>query len=147
MKRRQVRAGRTKTRSSERAATSLHGLDRKAIRAALEAARGITSRAAEELGIPRTTLQKWLLGPLRGWRDYFAKLKKAHAPQAQGRPWKESRNRSRQAVARAWRAAGYQLSGAARLLNIPRTSLRHLLYRYKLPNLPANGRKNDLKNR
>jgi DNA-binding protein Fis len=121
---------------------ALYNLDRKTIRAALEAAHGIQTRAAAALGVPRTTLQKWLTsGPLRSWSRYLAKLRRGHAPRAHGRPWKGSRNRSRAAVARAWKAAGHRLDPAARLLGIPRTSLRHLLHRYQLPNLPAHGRK------
>ncbi|MCU1282689.1 MAG: hypothetical protein JWM53_6235 [bacterium] len=116
-------------------------IDRDAIRAALKEARGIQMRAAKALGIPRSTLQKWLsTGPLRDLRQYVVELRKQHAPDGQGRPWKTARNRTRAAVARAWKASGYRLDPAARALGIPRTSLRHLLHRYQLPNLPAHGR-------
>jgi transcriptional regulator of acetoin/glycerol metabolism len=115
-------------------------IDRNAIKSALAAAHGIQQSAAEALGIPRSTLQKWLSGPLRDLRQYVTELREEHAPPGQGRPWKLARNRTRSAVARAWAASGYRLSIAARRLGIPRTSLRHLLYRYDLPNLPAIGR-------
>jgi transcriptional regulator with GAF, ATPase, and Fis domain len=127
---------------------SLYDLDRKKIRAALKAAHGVQSRAAKTLGVPRTTLQKWLTaGPLRHWRRYVDNLRRGHAPRAHGRPWKASRNRTRAAVARAWKAASHRLDPAARLLGIPRTSLRHLLHRYQLPNLPAPGRKRSARRR
>ena len=35
----------------------------------------------------------------------------------------------------------YRLTAAARTLELPRTSVRHLLHRYGLPNLPASGRR------
>jgi transcriptional regulator with GAF, ATPase, and Fis domain len=122
---------------------SMRGADiyRETIVAALKASHGIQDRAAAALGIPRSTLQKGVSGPLRDLRPLIAELRRRHAPMRQGRPWKAARNRTRSAVARAWRASGYRLTVAARLLSIPRTSLRHLVHRYQLANLPAPGRK------
>jgi transcriptional regulator with GAF, ATPase, and Fis domain len=116
--------------------------DRATVRAALKEARGIQLRAATALGIPRSTLQKWLSpkGPLRRLRPYVERLRQQHAPRGQGRPWKAAQNRTRAAVARAWKKSGYRLEPAARLLGIPRTSLRHLVHRFRLPNAPARGR-------
>ena len=115
--------------------------DRATMRAALEAANGIETRAAKHLGVPRTTLQKWLASErLRGLKRHAAKLRARFAPRAQGRPWTVDGKRTRGAVARAWKSSGYKLTAAARKLGLPRTSLRHLLHRYGLPNLPAPGR-------
>ena len=123
-------------------------MERKIIRAALRRAHGIQERAAKALGIPRSTLQKWLASDtLKGLREYSLELRADHAPTKQGRPWKSTKSRTRAAVARAWKSSGYKLSAAARLLEIPRTSLRHLLYRYRLPNLPANGRRAQRRSR
>lgn len=117
-------------------------LARKKVRVALEAAHGIVDRAARELGIPRTTLQSWLAGPLSDLEGYVGELRARYAPDGPGRPWTVDDGRTRTAVARAWRASGYRLAVAARELELPRTSLRHLLHRYRLPNLPASGRSN-----
>jgi hypothetical protein len=94
------------------------------------------------LGVPRSTLQMWLSpkGPLHSLRPYVERLRRHHAPRAQGRPWKAAQNRTRAAVARAWKQSAYRLVPAARLLGIPRTSLRHLVHRFRLPNVPARGR-------
>jgi transcriptional regulator with GAF, ATPase, and Fis domain len=110
------------------------------VRAALEAANGIQDRAARALGVPRTTLQKWLAGPLSDLRSYVDEIRARYAPDGRGRPWITDGARSREEVARAWEQSGYRLSVAARLLELPRTSLRHLLHRYGMPNLPAPGR-------
>jgi hypothetical protein len=111
------------------------------VRAALEAAHGIETRAAAVLGVPRTMLQKWLSGPYADMRSLIDELRTKYAPDGPGRPWTIDGTRTREAVARAWKASGYRLTKAARLLDLPRTSLRHLLHRYGLPNLPASGRK------
>jgi transcriptional regulator with GAF, ATPase, and Fis domain len=110
------------------------------VRAALEVAHGIQDRAARKLGVPRTTLQKWLSGPLSDLRVRIDELRAKYAPQGPGRPWTVDGARTRAAVARAWKESGYRLAVAARSLDLPRTSLRHLLHRYRLPNLPASGR-------
>jgi DNA-binding NtrC family response regulator len=117
-------------------------INRDAVRAALEAAHGIQERTAKVLGVPRTTLQNWLspTGPFSDLREFAAKVRADAAPRTQGRPWTTDDNRTRTAVASAWEASGYRLSAAARQLGIPRTSLRYLLHRYELPNLPAHGR-------
>ncbi len=116
-------------------------VSRKRVRAALRRANGIQERAARALGIPRSTLQEWLTsGPLHDLGDYARRLRADYAPPNQGRPWMATKNRTRAVVARAWKASGHRLATAARLLEIPRTSLRHLLHRYRLPNLPAGGR-------
>jgi len=114
---------------------------REEVVAALQAAHGIQSRAATALGVPRTTLQRWLSGPLQDLEASIDQLRSDHAPDGPGRPWTTEGTRSREAVASAWRASGYRLTTAARMLELPRTSLRHLLHRYQLPNLPAPGRK------
>jgi transcriptional regulator with GAF, ATPase, and Fis domain len=116
-------------------------LEREQVRQALEAAHGIQDRAARALGIPRTTLQKWLAGPLQDLRETIRELREQYAPTGQGRPWTVEGPRTRAAVARAWKESGYRLTAAARTLELPRTSVRHLLHRYGLPNLPASGRR------
>ena len=116
---------------------------REKVRAALEAAHGIQDRAARALGVPRTSLQKWLSGPLSDLKTYMDELRAKYAPQGPGRPWTVDGARTRAEVARAWKASGYRLTEAARSLGLPRTSLRHLLHRYGLPNLPAPGRNNQ----
>jgi DNA-binding protein Fis len=122
--------------------------DLETIRIALRAGDGIQTRAANVLGVPRTTLQKWLERPeLQELVTYAAKLRTDLAPPEQGRPFTMDASRTRAKVARAWRASGYRLTKAARALGIPRTSLRHLLYRYDLPNLPAPGRPEQNKSR
>ena len=113
---------------------------RKQIRAALTQAHGIVDRAARALGVPRTTLQNWLAGSLSDLQRFAAALRAKYAPDGPGRPWTVDGTRSRGAVARAWKASGYRLAVAARILDVPRTSLRHLVHRYELPNLPAAGR-------
>jgi DNA-binding protein Fis len=108
---------------------------------ALEAAHGIQDRAAAVLGIPRSTLQKWLSqGPLAESWDYVRELRAQYAPRGRGRPWVLDDSRERSVVEEAWKASGFRLALAARMLDVPRTSLRHLLHRYGLPNLPASGR-------
>ena len=86
-------------------------INRDAVRAALEAAHGIQDRAANALGVPRTTLQNWLspTGPLSDLRELAAKLRADSAPRAQGRPWTTDDNRTRTAVASAWEASDYRL--------------------------------------
>jgi DNA-binding NtrC family response regulator len=122
--------------------------DMATVRAALEAEHGIQGRAAERLGIPRSTLQAWLTrGPLAELQSYARQLRSQYAPQAQGRPWTMDGQRSREVVAQAWQASGYRLAPAAAALGIPRSSLRHLLHRYELPNLPASGREPSRKRR
>jgi len=118
-------------------------LPRAKVRAALEAAHGIQDRAARALGVPRTTLQRWLSGPYSDMRTLIENLRGRYAPDGPGRPWTIDGERTRAAVARAWNASGYRLTAAARLLDLPRSSLRHLLHRYGLPKLPASGRKPD----
>jgi len=116
--------------------------DLERVRVALEAAHGIQEHAAAALGIPRSTLQAWLRrGPLAELQQYARYLRAQYAPSAQGRPWNVDGARTRDAVERAWVASGYRLATAARLLDLPRTSLRHLVHRYNLPNLPASGRR------
>lgn len=114
--------------------------ERDTVRAAFHDAHGIHQRAAKALGVPRTTLQSWLSGPLRELRAFVDELRAKHAPRGPGRPWTVEETRTRAAVARAWKQSGYRLAVAARTLDLPRTSVRHLLHRYRLPNLPAPGR-------
>lgn len=122
--------------------------ERERVRAALEAAHGIQEHAAAALGVSRTTLQTWLTrGPLTELREYARQLRVDYAPEAQGRPWTVDEARDRRAVEQAWIASGYRLAVAARLLGVPRSSLRHLLHRYELPNLPAPGRPSDVRRR
>jgi transcriptional regulator with GAF, ATPase, and Fis domain len=115
--------------------------ERDKVRAALQEAHGIQDRAAKALGVPRSTLQKWLTGPFQDLKADLDGLREAYAPDGRGRPWTMDGARTRAAVERAWIKSGYRLTTAARLLGLPRTSVRHLLHRYALPNLPAPGRK------
>jgi transcriptional regulator with GAF, ATPase, and Fis domain len=115
-------------------------LKRQQIRAALSRAHGIVDRAARALGVPRTTLQNWLAGSMADLQAFAAALRAKYAPEGPGRPWTVDGMRTRVAVARAWKASGYRLAVAARILDVPRTSLRHLVHRYELPHLPASGR-------
>jgi transcriptional regulator with GAF, ATPase, and Fis domain len=115
--------------------------DYEKVREALEAAHGIQSRAAEILGVARTSLQSWLrMAAYEGLDEYSRELRRQYAPPTFGRPWHLDGARSREAVERAWNESGYRLNVAARMLDLPRNSLRHLLHRYQLPNLPASGR-------
>jgi transcriptional regulator of acetoin/glycerol metabolism len=112
-----------------------------AIRDALREAHGIYVHAARRLGIPRSTFHGWMtsrdFAPLS---HYASALRSDCAPPHQGRPFAAGDNRSRQAVAAAWEKSGHTLSVCARALGLPRSSVRHLLHRYRLPNLPASGR-------
>ena len=111
------------------------------IRQALADANGIIVRATAILGVPRSTFQGWLASPkFAGLAQYAAELRAAHAPPHQGRPFLIGDNRTRESVSRAWEESGYELTRCARALGLPRSSLRHLLHRYALPNLPASGR-------
>jgi transcriptional regulator of acetoin/glycerol metabolism len=111
------------------------------IRQALTDANGIIVRATAILGVPRSTFQGWLVSPKYAeLAQYAAQLRSAHAPPHQGRPFLGGDNRTREAVSNAWEASGYELTRCARNLGLPRSSLRHLLHRYSLPNLPASGR-------
>jgi len=111
------------------------------IREALDKTNGILDHAARLLGVPRSTFQGWLASPaLAELAQHAAQLRAAHAPPHQGRPYLSGENRTREAVSRAWEEANYELSRAARALGLPRSSMRHLLHRYSLPNLPASGR-------
>ncbi|MDB4967030.1 MAG: hypothetical protein JWN44_2719 [Myxococcales bacterium] len=112
-----------------------------AIRQALVDANGIIVRATALLGVPRSTFQGWLVSPkFAELAQYAAQLRASHAPPHQGRPFLAGDNRSKEAVSRAWEESGYELTRCARALGLPRSSLRHLLHRYTLPNLPASGR-------
>jgi transcriptional regulator with GAF, ATPase, and Fis domain len=112
-----------------------------AIRRALEATHGVLDHAARRLHVPRSTFQQWLSRPeSAALAQLAAELRRAYAPPHQGRPFVVAENRSREAVARAWEASGFCLAVAARSLELPRTSLRHLLHRYGLPHRPSEGR-------
>jgi transcriptional regulator with GAF, ATPase, and Fis domain len=111
------------------------------IRDALTRSHGIYDHAARRLGIPRSTFQGWMVSAaFEALSQYASELRGEHAPPHQGRPFARGDNRSRQAVAAAWEKSGHTLSACARALGLPRSSVRHLLYRYRLPNLPASGR-------
>lgn len=112
-----------------------------AIRRALEETHGILDHAARLVGIPRSTFQGWMsTAAFEELSQYASQLRAAHAPPHQGRPFAPGDNRTREVVAHAWEESGYVLNACAKALGLPRSSVRHLLYRYGLPKLPARGR-------
>ncbi|MDB4964613.1 MAG: hypothetical protein JWN44_302 [Myxococcales bacterium] len=111
------------------------------IRRAVEETHGILEHAARLLEIPRSTLQGWFTtAAFEELSAYASQLRAAYAPPHQGRPFANGDNRTREVVARAWEESGYVLSACAKALGLPRSSVRHLVHRYRLPKLPARGR-------
>lgn len=91
---------------------------------------GNVHRAADVLGVPKSTLMTRLKRYHGTLLDKARELR-GRKGNARGRP--RIAGRTKRIVGSAWRKSGQSIAECARLLDLPESSVRDLLVRYDLP--------------
>lgn len=109
--------------------------ERSAIEKALIKHSGIVGRAADELSMPKSSLATLLVHRYPDLGKEAEKMRASIGMSAgPGRPFEPTHDAAD--VARAWKQSEQTVAACARILGLPRTTMRSLLYRYGLLSKP-----------
>jgi transcriptional regulator with GAF, ATPase, and Fis domain len=107
--------------------------ERKKLRKAIVAAKGSIGDAAKELDMAASTLNSKLNRHHPELQEYARKLREKNiGHRGRGRPRFTDANRTKKAVAKAWKESGGVYAECARLLGLAQSTVKQLVERYGL---------------